>query len=62
MDEIGGNVLLVPLGDLLHHHLGLVDPAGAEEPAGGLWHKPPGRKIVQSDFFLSDDPATAVKI
>ena len=44
--KIGGYVLLVPLGDLLHHHLGLVDPAGAEEPAGGLGHKPPDRTIV----------------
>ena len=43
MNEISGNIFLVPLGNFLDHHLRLVYPAGGEEPARGLWDKPPAR-------------------
>ena len=41
MDEVGGNIFLVPFSNFLNHDLGFINPAGGEEPAGRLWDKPP---------------------
>jgi hypothetical protein len=41
MYEIGGNVLLVPFGNLLDDDLCLVNPTRGEQPTRGLWHYPP---------------------
>ena len=41
MDEVGRDVLLVPFGNLLYDHLGLVDTTRGEQPARGLGHYPP---------------------
>jgi hypothetical protein len=41
MYEVGGNVLLVPLGNLLDDDLCLVNPTCGEQPPRGLRHYPP---------------------
>ena len=41
MHEVGGNILLVPLGNFLDDGLGLVNLAGGQQPTRGLGHYPP---------------------
>jgi hypothetical protein len=41
MYEVGGNVLLVPLGNLLYDDLCLVNPTRGEQPTRGLRYYPP---------------------
>jgi hypothetical protein len=47
MDKVGGNVFLVPLGDLLDDDFGLIYPARREQPSWGLRYYPPAGTNLQ---------------
>ncbi len=55
MDKVGGNVFLVPLGDLLDDDFGLVYSARREQPSWGLRYYPPAGTNPHSQGLPDDN-------